>query len=123
MLSPAWIMRGDRTTKKNRAARSMSYTWTLRETSRLSTCWQRLSRLAIQQRGYGSVCFRQVCCTMQQTGHTRGISAEYLTGYFLAIEICDRNPIAGNRISLKGNQCADSKRAADRFNASVSAES
>ena len=43
-------------------------------TSRLSTCWQWLSRPAIQQHGYGSPYFHQVCCTMQQTGHPKGFS-------------------------------------------------
>ena len=79
--------------------------------SRLLTCWQSLSRPAIQQLGYGSAYFRQVCCTMQQTGHTKRISAEYLSRYFLASEICDSYFAACSKMAL------------DRFNASESAES
>src|SRR5215469_2260430 len=79
--------------------------------SRLTTCWQLLSRPAIQQHGYGSAYSHQVCCTMQQTGHTKRISAEYLSSYFLARRIC------GIYFA------ADSKMELDRFSASESAES
>jgi hypothetical protein len=48
---------------------------------------------------------------MQQTGHTRRISEEYASSYFLARKIC------GTYFA------ADSKMELDRFKASVSAES